>query len=181
MRKVGPRGGSLPSLVVGVEAGSVIPGRHSEVGLLLAFLFDVLCAALDEESLEGPGSALRPIAVVVSASGFPASASEFSTSASDVVSSAVKATVLNELGPGDCLGAGSVDPPSSLADKGGHNEALAEAAFSIDAARGRTMSLVDDCACNSPQWTPQRQCSSLPMTLLSGPPAPRPPTRARRW
>lgn len=119
VRKVGPRGGSLPSLVVGVEAGSVIPGRHSEVGLLLAFLaFDVLCAALDEESLEGPGSALRPIAVVVSASGFPASASEFSTSASDVVSSAVKATVLNELGPGDCLGAGSVDTPSSLADKG---------------------------------------------------------------
>lgn len=101
----------MPSFVVGVEAISAAPGRNSEEKLLLAFLaFDVLCVALYEVSPGWPGSALHPVGLVVSAS-----AVEFSTSASDILSSAVKGTVLNELVTGVCPQAGSVGVLDSAA------------------------------------------------------------------
>lgn len=118
----------MPSFVVSVEAISAAPRRDAEEELLLAFLsFDVLRIALYEASPEGPGSALRPVGVVFSASDFAASASalEFSTSASDVLSSAVKGKVLNELVTGVCPQFGSVGVLDSVAKSGGFDEALA--------------------------------------------------------
>lgn len=61
----------MPSFVVSVEALNAAPGRNAEEELLLALLsFDVLRIALYEASPEGPGSALRPVGVVFSASDF---------------------------------------------------------------------------------------------------------------
>lgn len=141
----------MPSLVVGVEAGSVAPESDSEEGLLLVFsAFDVLSVALDEAAFEGPGSVLRPVDVVASATfeSFPslvgniilddvgsmADLSDFSASASDVLASALKAKVLHELGPGVCLGAGSVVVSESAADAGASDAVLAVVACSVVAA-----------------------------------------------
>lgn len=63
----GSGGGSVRSLVVGVEAGSAAPGRDSEGLSLASSAFDVLRVALYEGALEGPGSVLRPVVVVAPA------------------------------------------------------------------------------------------------------------------